>query len=235
MEASEKSLKQQTRYDRLAADHLGDGTIRLLSTPWLRSRAEGFVLSRRQVRSALHSALRSALRSALHSALCSALRSLQYLSWKDLPEEAFIPPNEAVRLLQASDRLIGALSYGWLTPLHSDPHGINTALVLQFLRSEAGLRLHALFWDFASCAPTLSNPDPDFGLTCERGCRLPQKNSNGERTLEEAERFARGVKVMAALCKRCSQTPTASWSDLLTADRLSCRRFSGRHAGGAAY
>ena len=56
--------------------------------------------------------------------------------------------------------------------MHSDPHGINTAIVIDFLRSERGSHIQAMFWDFAS---------------------LPQKDERGERTDEEAEMFGKGL------------------------------------------
>ena len=51
--------------------------------------------------------------------------------------------------------------------------GINAALVIAFLRSERGLQLQGLFWDFAS---------------------VPQKDEHGNRTAAESEMFGRGLK-----------------------------------------
>lgn len=104
-----------TRHDARVAEALSGALVRLVSASWLRSQADGFVLSRMQ----------------------------------DLPPEALVPCEEAKALFQSNDRRVGALSYGWLTPLHSDPHGLNTAHVLTFLRSEAGSHVEALFWDYA--------------------------------------------------------------------------------------
>ena len=92
---------------------------------------------------------------------------------QDLPEEAFVPREEARILFEARDRCVAALSYGWLHPLYSDPHGVNTALVIGFLRSERGSHVRAMFWDFAS---------------------LPQKDERGERTAEDAAIFAKGLR-----------------------------------------
>ena len=92
---------------------------------------------------------------------------------QDLPEVAFVPCEEARLLLETRERRVAALSYGWLHPLHSDPHGVNTALVIGFLRSERGCHVRAMFWDFAS---------------------LPQKDERGERTAEEAAVFGKGLK-----------------------------------------
>ena len=131
--------QELSRHDRLVADRLADGTVRLLSADWLRGQqADGFLLSRRQ----------------------------------DLPEEAFVPCDEARLLFETRERLVAALSYGWLHPLHSDPHGVNTALVIGFLRSEMGSHVRAMFWDFAS---------------------LPQKDEQGKRTAEETAVFGKGL------------------------------------------
>ena len=130
-----------SRHDRLAAERLADGTVRLLSADWLRKQQRGLVLSRRQ----------------------------------ELPDDAFISCEEARALFEGRTRGVGALSYGWLHPLHSDPHGFNTAIVIDFLRSERGRHVRAMFWDFAS---------------------LPQKDEHGDRTKEECEVFGRGLRYM---------------------------------------
>ena len=63
---------------------------------------------------------------------------------QDLPAEAFVTCAQARSFFEAYDRRVGALSYGWLSKLHSDPHGLNTAHVLQFLRYDAGMHIEAL-------------------------------------------------------------------------------------------
>ena len=105
--------------------------------------------------------------------LCDRPRGFVLSRRQDLPEEAFVPGEKAARLLLTSERRVGALSYGWLTPLHSDPHGSNAAFVLDFLRTEDGRRISALFWDFAS---------------------MPQKDEQGKRTESEGALFGRGIK-----------------------------------------
>ena len=100
---------------------LADGTIRLLSCKWLRSRVSYFILPRHQ----------------------------------EMPSAALLSPEAATRAFGASDRRVGALSYGWLTRYHPDPRGERATHVLSFLRSPAGLRFEALFWDFGSL------PEPD--------------------------------------------------------------------------
>ena len=68
---------------------------------------------------------------------------------QELPEEAFVPPEEAVRLLLASR--VGALSYRWLTASCPDPDGFHLEAVRRFARSRlAKRRCTALFIDFAS-------------------------------------------------------------------------------------
>lgn len=124
---------------------------------------------------------------------------------QELPEDAFVPCDEAVAMLERGDRSILVLSYGWLTALHPDPHGTTLASVRRFLEADAATQAAkrvsprsleqnplvrnapatsegaeasdvGLFWDFAS---------------------LPQKGPNGEeKTEEEKSIFGRGLKVM---------------------------------------
>ena len=54
-----------------------------------------------------------------------------------MPAEAFVPSDEAVAMLERGDRSILALSYGWLTALHPDPHGTTLAAVRRFLDADA--------------------------------------------------------------------------------------------------
>ena len=146
--------QELSRHDRLVADRLADGTIRLLSADWLRGQADGFLLSRRQ----------------------------------DLPEEAFVPCDRARLLFATRDRGVAALSYGWLHPLHSDPHGVNTSLVINFLRSERGSHVRAMFWDFAS---------------------LPQRDKHGKRTVDEVAVFRNGLRYRSRRLEP-KQAPTVS-------------------------
>ncbi|EOD07068.1 hypothetical protein EMIHUDRAFT_198334 [Emiliania huxleyi CCMP1516] len=69
-----------------------------------------------------------------------------------------------------------ALTYGWLTPHHPDPHGENLQHVVAFLNSPTGHDFVALFWDQASL-----------------------KDAAGKRTAEEAKIFAASLAVMAGL------------------------------------
>jgi hypothetical protein len=97
---------------------------------------------------------------------------------QDLPEEAFVEPDEAALLLSRGDRSILALSYGWLTRTHPDPHGTTLATLLRYMHeatpSVAGC---ALFWDFAS---------------------LPQADETGYRTKEEQAMLRKALEVMSS-------------------------------------
>ena len=105
---------------------------------------------------------------------------------QELPDEAFVEPEEARRLLQSGR--VGALSYRWLTAAHPDPDRFHLSAVLLSLRPDPSrdgcwpwlwlsdgrraLRVEALFWDYAS---------------------LPQ----AARTAAEQTIFENGLRVMA--------------------------------------
>ena len=42
---------------------------------------------------------------------------------QELPEDAFVPCDEAAELLDSGERAILVLSYAWMTPKHPDPFG----------------------------------------------------------------------------------------------------------------
>ena len=67
----------------------------------------------------------------LLSAACPAVMPRR----QELPEEAFCSADEASERLRRGDRSIIALSYGWLTAAHPDPHGQTLAALRQHLRS----------------------------------------------------------------------------------------------------
>lgn len=71
---------------------------------------------------------------------------------QDLPEEAFLTPEEATEAFENGH--VYVLSYGWLTPAHPDPHALTLRIVVEFLQSHWLLTRAApavgLFWDFAS-------------------------------------------------------------------------------------
>jgi len=62
----------------------------------------------------------------------------------------FLSPAQATMALQAGDRRVGYLSYGWRTAEHPDPDGQILAAVLRLLASDLGARLEGIFWDFCS-------------------------------------------------------------------------------------
>ena len=71
---------------------------------------------------------------------------------QDLPPDAFYSKEESAALFLKQQRLVCVLSYGWLTRLHCDPHGLHARQIVAFLNSDAGTRFEALFWDFGSLA-----------------------------------------------------------------------------------
>mmetsp|Transcript_44774 Transcript_44774/g.145479 ORF Transcript_44774/g.145479 Transcript_44774/m.145479 type:complete len:727 (+) Transcript_44774:1862-4042(+) len=141
-----------SKIDGPLADRLRDGSVRLLRSSWLASPASDAFLGR------------------------DASGAVIMKRQQDMPAEAFVPCEEAVAMLERGDRSILALSYGWLTALHPDPHGTTLAAVRRFLDADPAASDTGLFWDF---------------------CSLPQKGPNGEeKTEEEKSIFGRGLKVM---------------------------------------
>ena len=66
---------------------------------------------------------------------------------QDLPPDAFCSDTVAAQLLLHQKRLICALSYGWLTKMHCDPHGLHARKVIDFLNSGAAAHFEAIFWE----------------------------------------------------------------------------------------
>ena len=62
----------------------------------------------------------------------------------------FCSADEAIVLLRANGREVGALTYGWASPDHPDVSGAYLAAVRRFLCSPLGAHVQALFWDFPS-------------------------------------------------------------------------------------
>lgn len=91
---------------------------------------------------------------------------------QDLPAEAFIPVNEAVKLLH--QQCVGVLSYRWLSKSHPDPESFHLRAVRAFFVGSKSLTPTALFWDFMSC-------------------------HQNERTDDEAAAFKQALKVMTCL------------------------------------
>lgn len=95
---------------------------------------------------------------------------------QDLPDEAFVPSQQAVSYLKG--RRVAVLSYGWAGANHPDPTGLTFRCVVAFLRRFDTQRV-ALFWDWVS---------------------LPQKQSHGgSRTEAEERRFKAALAVMLRL------------------------------------
>ena len=122
---------------------------------------------------------------------------------QDLPDEAFVPPDEAVAMLAAGNRSILALSYGWQTPSHPDPFGTTLAAVRRFLATESAdaLATSALFWDFAS----LPQKDPACFDSTET---LEAKADEAERSAFLADLKAKR-KVYGGKAWEESRTPEA--------------------------
>jgi len=98
---------------------------------------------------------------------------------QDLHESALLPPQAAALLFLRQTRQVCVLSYGWLTALHCDPHGLHARRVIDFLTSTEGACFEALFWDFGS---------------------LMQKPPDGApRGADEERMFQSALKVMAGL------------------------------------
>ena len=108
------------------------------------------------------------------------------LAWQDLPEEAFLTPEDAVQAVK--DGATAALSYRWLTREHPDPNGFHLVALRKALSSRllVGPRvtkgesstIKALFMDFLSC---------------------PQKDRQGQRTASEKDVFKLCLDVMGSL------------------------------------
>ena len=130
---------------------LRDGTIRLLSCRWLLEDAEGALRPHNP-----------------HSGL-PVLRRKQ-----EMPEEAFLPPEEAARVFDNGKRQVLVLSYGWLLATEPDPRGERLALIRRFL---------ATLPDAAEC-----------GFFMDQVC-LPQP----PRTKEEDKVFFKGLGSMGKM------------------------------------
>ena len=130
---------------------LRDGTIRLLSCRWLLEEVE------------------KALRPHNPDSGLPVLRRKQ-----EMPEEAFLPPEEAARVFDNGKRQVLVLSYGWLLTTEPDPRGERLALIRRFL---------ATLPDAAQC-----------GFFMDQVC-LPQP----PRTKEEDEVFFKGLGSMGKL------------------------------------
>ena len=73
---------------------------------------------------------------------------------QDLPSDAHVPTEEAVRLLQQGK--VGALSYRWLTAEHPDLERLHLSATLRFFRERPSrvTRYQAIFWECVNRIPT---------------------------------------------------------------------------------
>ena len=116
------------KIDERLAERLRDGSIRLVRVAWLLSDAPARSFRRGEA---------------------MVMRRCQ-----ELPADAFVPPEEAAELLLRGNRSVLALSYGWLSAAHPDPHGATFAALRLHLQSAARSLAAdaAVFVDFM-CAP----------------------------------------------------------------------------------
>jgi len=109
---------------------------------------------------------------------------------QDLPKEAFLPCEEAVWLYERLGGLV-IVSYPWLTKAHPDPQGFHFHTLVAYLRmhqrhfmglvkpKEERFRDIGVFWDYASL--------------------LQPSMKSGERSAQEQQTFARGMRTMEHL------------------------------------
>ena len=158
-----------SKIDSSLAERLRDGSVRLLRCSWLASPASDAFLGR--------------------EGSAATIKRRQ-----DLPPEAFVPCDEAVAMLERGDRSVLALSYGWLTALHPDPHGTTLAAVRRFLSSTEANDI-GLFWDF---------------------CSLPQRGQKGEERSEaEKSVFAQGLGIMGSIYASVTGTAVLQQRDIV--------------------
>lgn len=118
-------MEAEKPIDGKLRERLGDGSIRLLRCEWLLSMESDASLGR-------------------DAATGNAVMRRQ----QELPPEAFYSAEDAADLLKRGDRSIFALSYGWLTRAHPDPHGTTLSAVRRYLQSESSAVVRcALFWE----------------------------------------------------------------------------------------
>ena len=63
---------------------------------------------------------------------------------QDMPDEAFLSPEEAVAAWGMRKRLVAILSHRWFTKEHPDPHGFTLSIVCRFLATAPAVRAVAL-------------------------------------------------------------------------------------------
>ena len=86
------------------------------------------------------------LREKLADGTIRLLRSEWLASWdgaimlrrQDLPEEAFVPVEEAVAMLERGDRTVLVVSHSWQHPDHPDPLGITLDAARRYVLTQGG-------------------------------------------------------------------------------------------------
>jgi hypothetical protein len=116
-------------------------------------------------------------------------------SWRvarcqDLPKEAFIDGEEAVRLY---DRLGGLVivSAPWLTKGHPDPQGFHSHSLLLYLR------IHQRH--FMRLVKSAAEGFSDIGVFWDYASLMQPSTKNGERTTQEQHLFSRGMRTIEYL------------------------------------
>lgn len=117
------AMKMLSELDKRLIHILAAGAIRLICVAWLRQQHPDFRMPSRQ--------------------------ALEQLERQGASPSPLLAPAEAVRLVLRCQRLVGVLSYGWLSPGEPDPDGVRIGIVRAAL--DANDYIEALFWDFA-CA-----------------------------------------------------------------------------------
>ena len=72
---------------------------------------------------------------------------------QDMPDEAFLSPEEAVAAWGMRKRLVAILSHRWFTKEHPDPHGFTLSIVCRFLATAPAVRAVALALHAHPCTP----------------------------------------------------------------------------------
>ena len=98
--------------DERLSERVEDSSVRLVKGSWLLSEAADHVLPRDPTTGV--------------PIMCRC---------QELPSEAFYSPGDALAKLRRADRSVIALSHGWLTPMHPDPHGTTLASLRTYLRA----------------------------------------------------------------------------------------------------
>ena len=140
-------LEEARRYDEVRHDladcdeellgRLSDGDIKLLNVEWLLYQHES------------DPSWRMCKRQDLKRMRCPAAKP------------AFLTPESAAALVEAQNRSVCVVSYGWTTSTDPDPTGEYLAVICQFLREHPAVL--GVFWDVATQG---LKPWTSFPLAC---------------------------------------------------------------------